>query len=120
MSAPSAVDDYFEGLDASTRAVLAHIRDLVIEMVPDAQQGTSYGMPAMKYMEKPLLGLLAAKDHLSIFPFSPRVVDAVREQLTDFGLSKGTIRFTANTPIPDEVVRQIISLRVDEIAGTAR
>jgi hypothetical protein len=39
-----AVDDYFNSLDASTRAAFEHIRDLVIEIVPEAEQGTSYGM----------------------------------------------------------------------------
>jgi uncharacterized protein YdhG (YjbR/CyaY superfamily) len=116
----SAVDDYFGGLDASSRAAFEHIRSLVADMVPEAEQGTSYGMAALKYHQKPLLGFLAAKHHLSIFPFSSRVVDAVRGQLTAFELSKGTIRFTADMPLPDEVVREIVRHRIDEIAGAAR
>ena len=116
----SAVDDYFGGLDASARAAFEHIRSLVMDMVPEAEQGTSYGMAALKYRQKPLLAFLAAKHHLSIFPFSSRVVDAVRGQLTAFELSKGTIRFTADAPLPDEVVREIVRHRIDEIVGAAR
>ena len=116
----SAVDDYFGGLDASARAAFEHIRSLVMDMVPEAEQGTSYEMAALKYHQKPLLAFLAAKHHLSIFPFSSRVVDAVRGQLTVFELSKGTIRFTADVPLPDEVVREIVKSRVDEILGAAR
>jgi hypothetical protein len=52
----SVVDDYFEGLDASTRAVFEHIRTLVMDIVPDAEDGTSYGMAALRYKRKPLLG----------------------------------------------------------------
>ena len=48
-----AVDDYFGGLDASARAAFEHIRSLVMDMVPEAEQGTSYGMAALKYREKP-------------------------------------------------------------------
>jgi uncharacterized protein YdhG (YjbR/CyaY superfamily) len=40
-----AVDDYFSSLDASARAAFEHIRDLVMEMAPEAEQGTSYGWP---------------------------------------------------------------------------
>jgi uncharacterized protein YdhG (YjbR/CyaY superfamily) len=90
----SAVDDYFGGLDAPTRAAFEHIRNVAIEMVPDAEEGASYGMAALTYKQKPLLGFLAARSHLSIFPFSSRVVDGVRDRLTAFELSKGTIRFT--------------------------
>ena len=115
-----AVDDYFNSLDASARDAFEHICDLVIEIVPEAEQGTSYGMATLKYNQKPLLAFLAAKHHLSIFPFSSRVVDAVRDRLAAFELSKGTIRFTAATPLPDEVVRDIIRHRIQEIAGPAR
>lgn len=83
----SAVDDYFGGLDASARAAFEHIPNLVTDMVPDAEAGTSYGKAAMKYKQKPLLGFLAAKQHLSIFPFSSQVVDAARDRLTGFELS---------------------------------
>jgi uncharacterized protein YdhG (YjbR/CyaY superfamily) len=115
-----AVDDYFNSLDASARDAFEHICDLVIEIVPEAEQGTSYGMATLKYNQKPLLAFLAAKHHLSIFPFSSRVVDAVRDRLAAFELSNGTIRFTAATPLPDEVVRDIIRHRIQEIAGPAR
>jgi len=116
----SAVDDYLGGLDASTRAAFEHIRNLVMDLVPEAEEGTSYGMAALKYKQKPLLAFLAAKHHLSIFPFSSRVVDAVRDRLTAFELSKGTIRFTVAMPLPDEVVRDIVRHRMDEIVGTGR
>jgi uncharacterized protein YdhG (YjbR/CyaY superfamily) len=115
----SAVDDYFEGLDASTRAVFEHIRTLVMDIAPEAEDGTSYGMAALRYKRKPLLGFLAAKDHLSVFPFSSRVVDTVRDRLQGFELSKGTIRFTVAMPLPDEVVRDVVRLRIDEIVGAA-
>jgi uncharacterized protein YdhG (YjbR/CyaY superfamily) len=114
------VDDYFGGLDASNRAAFEHIRNLVMDMVPEAEQGTSYGMAALKYKQKPLLGFLAAKDHLSIFPFSSQVIDAVRDRLTAFELSKGTIRFTVATPVPDDVLRDIVRHRIEEIAGATR
>jgi uncharacterized protein YdhG (YjbR/CyaY superfamily) len=114
------LDDYFGTLDADTRAAFEHIRDLALEIVPEAEQGTSYGMAALKYKEKGLLGFAAAKRHLSIFPFSGQVVDDVRDRLTGFELSKGTIRFTVNRPLPDDVVRDVMALRLAEILGSAR
>ena len=44
----------------------------------------------------------------------------MRGRLTAFELSKGTIRFTAATPLPDEVVRDIVRHRIQEIAGPTR
>ena len=113
----SAVDDYLAGLAAEPRAAFAHIRDLALEVVPQAEPGTSYGMAALMYRGRPLLGFRAAQRHLSIYPFSPQVIEDVRDQLGGFDLAKGTIRFTAGRPLPDDVVREIVRRRAAEIAG---
>jgi uncharacterized protein YdhG (YjbR/CyaY superfamily) len=110
-----AVDDYFNTLDPDTRAAFERIRSLALEIVPDAEQGTSYGMAALRYKQKPLLGFAAAKRHLSVFPFSPQVVDEVRDRLSGFELSKGTIRFTLDKPLADDVIGDVVRLRMAEI-----
>jgi uncharacterized protein YdhG (YjbR/CyaY superfamily) len=111
----SAVAEYFEGLDAPTRAAFEHIRALVREIAPEAEDSWSYGMAALRYKRRPVLGFRTAKDHLSVFPYSPEAVDAVRDKLTAYELSKGTIRFTVAKPLPDEVVRDLVRFRVEEI-----
>jgi uncharacterized protein YdhG (YjbR/CyaY superfamily) len=111
----SAMDEYLEDLSDSQRAELERIRRIVWNRVPDVEEGRSYGMPAFRYKRKPLLGFAARKDHLSLFPFSPHVVDAVKDRLAGYDLSKGTIRFTEAKPIPEDVIWKIIDLRLKEI-----
>ncbi len=38
---------------------------------------------------------------VAVYPFSPAAVDAVRDQLPGARLSKGTVRFTAEAPLPE-------------------
>ena len=111
------VDDYFKSLEPDRRAAFERIRSLALDIVPDAEQATSYGMAALKYKGKPLLGFAAAQRHLSVFPFSPSVIDEVRDRLSGFELSKGTIRFTVDKPLSDDVIRDVVLLRAAEIAG---
>lgn len=113
----SAVDEYFKSLDPEARSVFEHIRALARDVAPEAEGGTSYGMAALKYQQKPLLGFRAAKNHLSVFPFSAEVVDAVRDQLAGFDVSKGTVRFSGDRPPPDSVITEIVRLRIQEIVG---
>jgi uncharacterized protein YdhG (YjbR/CyaY superfamily) len=40
----------------------------------------------------------------------------VRDRLEGFALSRGTVRFTSDMPVPDDVVREIVSRRMKEIA----
>jgi uncharacterized protein YdhG (YjbR/CyaY superfamily) len=59
----------------------------------------------------------ASKNHLSVFPFSPEAVDAARAELAGFQLSKGTVRFTPDKPIPDAALEQLLRHRLREIEG---
>jgi uncharacterized protein YdhG (YjbR/CyaY superfamily) len=70
--------------------------------VPDAEEATSYGMPAFKYKKRPLLGFRVSKNHLSVFPFSPEAVDAARGALAGFDLSKGPSDLRLRRPFPKQ------------------
>ena len=111
------VDDYLAGLDEATGRVLGGIYARARALVPDVEQGTSYGMPALRYRGKPLVSAIETKHHLSLFPFSGKVVAAVAPDLDGYDVSKGTIRFSAEHPLPDAVVTRVVELRRAEIDG---
>jgi uncharacterized protein YdhG (YjbR/CyaY superfamily) len=111
----STFDEYLARLPSPEQAELERIREIVRNAVPEAEEGTSYGLPAFKYKDRPLLGVRASKNHLSVFPFSPEAVEAARGSLAGFDLSKGTVRFTPDKPIPDSALEQLLRHRVDEI-----
>jgi uncharacterized protein YdhG (YjbR/CyaY superfamily) len=114
----SSFDEFLETVPEPEKAAFEHIRQTVRRAVPTAEEATSYGMPAFKYKKRPLLGFSKAKEHLSVFPFSPEAIEAARDSLAGFELSKGTIRFTADHPIPDAALEQVVSHRVKEIDQT--
>jgi uncharacterized protein YdhG (YjbR/CyaY superfamily) len=110
-----AVDDSLAAMAEPDRGCLKRVVELARNLAPDAVDGMSYGMPALKLDGKPLIGVVAAARHLSIFPFSPAVVDAVAPKLEGYSLSKGTVRFTPGHPVPDEMVAEMVRLRMAEI-----
>ncbi|MFD1053268.1 iron chaperone [Terrabacter terrigena] len=109
------IGDYLAGLEPDQRSALQHVVDVARRVVPEAEEGTSYGMPALRLEGRPLVGIAAAAKHLSVFPFSPAVVDAVATDLDGFSLSKGTIRFSVDRPVPDAVLERIVALRLAEL-----
>jgi len=93
------------------------VRAVVLSVAPDAEEGTSYGMPAWRLNGKPLLGLSQAKAHVGVYPFSVEVVDAVRDRLAGFTLTKGGVQCTPDEPVPDDVIAEMVRLRLAEITG---
>jgi len=114
------VSDYIAALEGAERDVIERIRARAVSLVPDAVEGVSYGMPALRYRDSPLVSVISAKGHIGLYPFSPPVVSAVAGELEGYSLSKGTIRFTPEHPLPDSVVDRVILLRRDEIDTAKR
>lgn len=109
------IDDALAQYPDADRAALARVVGVARRVAPDAQEGTSYGLPALRVAGKPLLGVSRAARHLALYPFSPAAIDAVRDGLAGFDVSKGTIRFTVDHPLPDDVVERLVTARLAEI-----
>jgi len=111
----TSFDNYLASIPEYRRAEVERIRHIVRGAVPSVEESVSYGMPAFKYRGRPLLGFRVARNHLSVFPFSPAAIDATRDALAGFDLSKGTVRFAADKPLPDAALEQLVRRRMSEI-----
>ncbi len=108
-------EQYLTEQSDEVRAAFEHIGALVIEVEPEAEKSFAYAMPMYTYMGKNLLGFLSWKKHLSIYPCSGRTIDSMREKLHGFDLTSGSIHFTLEKPLPEEVLREIIRTRLKEM-----
>jgi uncharacterized protein YdhG (YjbR/CyaY superfamily) len=106
------VDAYLQDQPEPARAAFEHLCALVLEVAPDAEQGTSYGAPAFRHRGRPLLGFTAAKEHLSFFVFDPEINERVRDRLPGFRVTKGLVAFTPDAMPPDDVVRDMVRFRL--------
>ncbi|WP_275004441.1 iron chaperone [Promicromonospora iranensis] len=107
--------DYIASLDGSVRDAVEHVRARALRLVPDAEEGSSYGMAALRYRDSPLISARATAKHIGLYPFSPPAIEALGSDLAGFSTSKGTIRFTPERPLPDDVLDRLILFRRDEI-----
>ena len=111
-AAAPRIDAILAGLPADQRAALEAVRASVRATAPDALDAFSYGLPAFRYLGRPLVAYAAFKDHCSLYPLAPAVIDAHRDRLADFELEKGTIRFTPDHPIPAGLVADLVRARM--------
>jgi uncharacterized protein YdhG (YjbR/CyaY superfamily) len=109
------VDDYLAGLDGPERSALVRLRESIAAVLPDAEQGLVYGVPAFKVGGKAVAGFSASKDHLSYLPHSGSVLAELGDDLAGYGWSKGALRFAVDSPLPDDLVQKLIAARLAEL-----
>jgi uncharacterized protein YdhG (YjbR/CyaY superfamily) len=113
------IDAYLAALDEPKRSTLEALRTAILEVVPDAEQGLAYRMPAFKLHGKTVAGFAAFSDHLSYLPHSGTVLSDMGDEVAGYETSKGSLKFAVDEPLPKRLVKKLIATRLREL-GLAR
>ena len=112
---PTEIDRYLAALDEPKRSTLEALRRSILEVVPEAEQGISYGAPAFKVAGKTVAGFAAFKHHLSFLPHSSSVLSTLAGDVAGYEMSKGALRFAIDKPLPKPLVTKLVTTRMREL-----
>jgi uncharacterized protein YdhG (YjbR/CyaY superfamily) len=110
-TAPKTIDEYLARVPEPARGTLNKIRAAIRSAAPpEAAEAISYGMPAFKH-KGVLVWFAAFSNHCSFFP-TASVIEAFKNELKGYKLSKGTIQFPIDRPLPAALVKKMVKARV--------
>ena len=109
--AAADVDEYLLGIEEPKRATLETLRSTILEIVPEADQLISYGMPAFRVEGKTVAGFAAFRKHLSYLPFSGTVLSQLADELEGYTMTKSALHFGVDEPLPKALVEKLIAVR---------
>ena len=112
MRPASPIDAYLADVSEEQRSVLGLLLKRIRAVVPDAEEVISYGIPAFRVEGKVVIGFKANKSDYSIYPFSGGAAQRFPEELQGRTVTSGSIHFTAEEPISDDLLRRIIEWRI--------
>jgi uncharacterized protein YdhG (YjbR/CyaY superfamily) len=108
------IDQYLDALEEPKRTTLARLRQTILDILPEAEQGISYGLPAFKVRGKTIAGFAAFKNHLSYLPHSGAVFPRLDDELKGYSTSTGALRFSVDQPLPAPLVEKLIAVRLQQ------
>ncbi len=111
-SKPKSHDDYLAAVTEDKRGALQKLRKAIKMAAPKAEECISYQLPAFRLNGKFLVAYGAATNHCAFYPGS--TVKALKDELKGYDTSTGTIRFSANEPLPSALVRKLVKLRIEK------
>jgi uncharacterized protein YdhG (YjbR/CyaY superfamily) len=117
MPPAESIEQFLDGVPPDKCRALQHLRDEIRRLVPEATESISYGVPAFKLGGRPLVSFGAARDHCTFYVQSPAVIEAFAQDLAGFRLSKGSVQFSPERPIPADLVRRLVEARIAEVRG---
>jgi uncharacterized protein YdhG (YjbR/CyaY superfamily) len=111
----SVTEQYLDDLPDAQRAALQHLRQTILLQVPDAVEVISTNVPAFRYKGKYLVGISAAKNHLALLVMQGNAMKSFSQDLEPYDTGRRIIRFTADNPLPTDLVEKIVRFRQSEI-----
>lgn len=93
---------------------MLEMRDRILEIVPDAEEVVSYGMPAFKVDGNIVAGLLANKSYVGYYPFSGSVLPNFRSELSNYVTTKSALHIPLGKPLSKTLLKKLIRARLSE------
>jgi uncharacterized protein YdhG (YjbR/CyaY superfamily) len=111
---PGTIDEYLAGVNPNQRATLEVIRKAIHAVAPGGEECISYGIPAFRLNGHSLIFFGAWTNHCAFYPGSSTLLKKFRDDLKGFQVSKGTIRFSPDSPLPIALVKKLLKARIAE------
>ena len=108
----SNIDEYIAGFPETTQEILQQLRATFRNSVPGAEEAISYGIPTFK-LKGNLVHFAAYKNHIGFYPGAAGI-ESFKEELSGYKLSKGTVQFPIDKPIPFDLISTIVDFRVKQ------
>ncbi|BBI35493.1 iron chaperone [Cohnella abietis] len=110
--ASESIDEYISQFPPEVQELLQTLRKVIQESAPDAQEKISYQMPTF-VLHGNLVHYAAYKNHIGFYP-APSGIHAFQRELAKYKAAKGSVQFPLTEPLPYELVRKIVKVRVAE------
>lgn len=109
------IDDYLKKVPPTQKVILERIREIVRELVPDAEEVISYGIPTFRLKGKNLVHFSGFAHHIGFYP-TPSAISAFKDELAPYKQAKGSVQFPLEQPIPYELITKIVRYRTKELS----
>jgi uncharacterized protein YdhG (YjbR/CyaY superfamily) len=111
----ASVDRYISGFPQHIQEKLQEIRSIIRSAAPAASEKISYGIPTF-YLQGNLVHFAGYTKHIGFYP-GAAAITIFKEELKGYKSAKGSVQFPIEQPLPAELIKQIVRLRVEENVG---
>lgn len=110
-------DAYIAAAPEPFQASLAHLRALLAEALPDAEEIVAYDMPGFRIDGTVVASYAAFTKQCGLY-LLPSAIAEHADDISAVGLNatKTGVTFSPRTPVPDELVRQLVRSSRDAAA----
>ena len=106
------VDEYFARFEGEVLERMEKMHSLILGASPGITEKIAWGMVTFQ-LNGNLVHFAEQKQHLGFYP-GVEAIERFSERLAGYSCSKGVIRFPYDQPMPYDLIKEIVSFRVEQ------
>ena len=112
------VEKYIDDFPEETQEILLKIRELVLSLIPEAEEKITYGIPTYKTKEN-VVHFAGFGNHIGFYP-TPSGISKFKEEFKkrNYKHAKGSVQFPLSEDIPYELIKEITEYRKREVENS--
>jgi uncharacterized protein YdhG (YjbR/CyaY superfamily) len=113
MNKETPIDKYIKTFPKDVQSILQKVRKTICEIIPNAKETISYGIPTFKLNDKYIIYFAGWKRHISLYPISEGTKE-FNKKMSKYIAGRGTLKFPLTEDIPYDLISEVTKLRVKE------
>jgi uncharacterized protein YdhG (YjbR/CyaY superfamily) len=102
---PTTIDEYIADFPKDVQERLQKVRAAIKKAAPDAEEAIKYQIPTF-VLNGNLIHFAGYQNHIGLYPGS-RPIEEFKDELTKYRISKGTVQFPLDKPVPLGLIGRI-------------
>ncbi len=111
----NSVEEYLASVDPAKKRTLGSVIDLILTQFPELESKISWNVPMIHRNGKYVFAVGAFKHHLTLAPWSPRVIKDFKVRLGKFVVWKNCFQIPVDWKIDRKLVKDLVRARLAEL-----
>lgn len=112
----TTIDEYIGNFPPDVQRLLQHVRKIVQDTAPQAEEDIRYAIPTFRLHGKNLVHFAAFQSHIGFYP-APTGMASFKKELSSYKTGKGSVQFPFTEPMPDALIVKMVKFRVEEVTS---
>ena len=109
------LDEYFASLDDTKASTLRRVLDVIATNFPDSSVKLAWNTPQIQIEGTYVFGMSAAKNHLSLAPWSEAAMSTFANRLAPYETTKGLFKVPVDWDVDGALITDLIQARMAEL-----
>ena len=111
----NSVEDYLASQDPVKAKTLRYVTNFILSEFPELESKVSWNVPTIHQNGKYVFGMAAYKNHLTLAPWSPRILENFKPRLAKYVVFANCFQIPVDWKIDKKLITDMVAARLAEL-----